>query len=225
MDRLELPAGRRCCLIGPTGSGKTTLLKAIAGLIGPERGRIAWGDQLWAEGRPLIPPHRRGIAMVSQELALWPHLSVYSHLKLVLGRGADRQRMEQLLAEVRLDGQERKYPRQLSGGQRQQLALARALAADPRLLLLDEPFAHADAELRRELLGIVLRRLAEQQITALYVTHSWDDVRRFAEEVILLQQGKLAFQGSPQELEQQHAQGLAEFMIVDSGPRRLTDDT
>ncbi|MEW6072186.1 MAG: ATP-binding cassette domain-containing protein [Planctomycetota bacterium] len=193
---LELRAGEHLLLVGPSGSGKTTLLRALAGLAVPESGTIElFGRPASAPGRILVPPERRGIGMLFQGGALWPHLSVARTLAFVLRRAgvADvRGRVAELVARLRLDGLERRMPATLSGGEKQRLALARALAARPRLLLLDELLGPLDAELRVDLLATLVRLHREEGCTMVHVTHDPAEARRHAARTLRLAEGQIA---------------------------------
>jgi molybdate transport system ATP-binding protein len=186
------PAGRRTVLWGRSGAGKTTLLGAIAGLITPRRGRIVLGSEVFfsvPDGIDLAP-HRRRIGYVFQDLALWPHLTALQQVHLV-GRtvGLGRAAAVGLLERVGLGGMTRRRPSELSGGEQQRLAIARALAGKPALLLLDEPFAAVDRETRKSLYSLI--RDASSQIPGptIYVTHNAEDAQSLAECAFRLDSG------------------------------------
>ncbi len=174
---LELEPGEYRCVLGHSGSGKTTLLRAIAGLATPTRGTVALdGREASRAGRVLVRPERRGVGMVFQGGALWPHMSVGKTLRFVLAhagtpRSERAKRTAELLDLVRLAGYEERMPGYLSGGEAQRLALARALASSPRVLLLDEPLGPLDAELRGELADMLRELHGRLRFTALHVTH------------------------------------------------------
>jgi iron(III) transport system ATP-binding protein len=148
---LELGSGELLGLLGPSGCGKTTLLRLIAGFEQPERGRIWIDAQEVAGPNRLLPPERRGVGMVFQDYALFPHLDAWANARFGLRRGQDPERVHWLLELLGLQGLERRFPHELSGGQRQRLALARALAPEPSVVLLDEPFSNLDVEVRQRL--------------------------------------------------------------------------
>ena len=189
----EFPGGRRTVLWGPSGAGKSTLLGAIAGLVAPEAGTIRLGTQLLfsrAEGVDR-PPHTRGVGYVFQDLALWPHLTAGQQVELV-GRGAlDRAGARSLLESVGLGSLIGRRPGQLSGGEQQRLAIARALAGKPGLLLLDEPFSSLDRKIRLSLHALLRELSPRVPGPTIYVTHSAEDARALAENVVCLQGGKL----------------------------------
>lgn len=190
---LEVSHGEYVALVGPSGSGKTTLLRLIAGLEQPDAGEIWLGGRLASSPVQLVVPHRRGIGLVFQSLALWPHLTVEEHVAFVLKPSFRRQDLpaaiDGLLDSVKLRGKRGSYPGQMSGGEQQRLALVRAIATSPELLLLDEPMSSLDRQARREL-ALEIKSLREQAgFTVIHVTHDWRDVRGLADRVIELDQG------------------------------------
>ena len=193
---LELARGEHLLVVGPSGCGKTTLLRAIAGLQRLDSGSIRIDGALASEARRLVlPPERRKVALLFQGGALWPHMSVRKTLEFVLSaRGmpaAQRPaRIAELVALVELGGLEERKPGALSGGEAQRLALARALALDPEILLLDEPLGPLDAELREALItriGELERRL---NLATLHVTHDPHEVQRLATRTLRLRAGR-----------------------------------
>lgn len=194
---LDLAQGSFTLVEGPSGSGKTTLLRVIAGLARPSAGRVALFGELASEGpRLAIPPQRRRVGFLFQGGGLWPHMSVRRTLEFVLRErrlaGADRdRRVAELVEWVELRGLEARRPGELSGGEAQRLSLARALAGDPRILLLDEPLGPLDARLRQALmerLGELHRRLG---LTTLFVTHDPAEAARLADRVVRVEGGKV----------------------------------
>jgi len=191
LDRLDwrIEAGQTWGLVGPSGAGKTTLLRLLAGLERPDSGTIRDPAATGRSGR------RRAIGMVFQNLGLWPHLTAAQHIACVLRSDARRDPsalVSQILAEVRLPPETwQKRPEQLSGGALQRLAIARALAIEPELLLLDEPLAQVDTLLRDELLGLLRDVAATRRVTAVYVTHSWWEASQFASHVGVLVDGRM----------------------------------
>jgi ABC-type sugar transport system ATPase subunit len=194
---LEVATGETLVILGPSGCGKTTLLRLVAGLEVPDAGEI-WldGRQVARAGRSLVPPHRRGIGFVFQDLALWPHLTVRANLTFVMdsvgvAKSAWDERVERVLALMRIPALANRFPHQLSGGEQQRTALARAIVAEPRLLVLDEPFSSLDPDLRQSLraeLAALQRALA---ITTVYVTHDRDDARALADRVVAMSVGRM----------------------------------
>lgn len=194
---LEVARGEHLLLVGRSGSGKSTLLRAIAGLVTPTEGRIEIAGELAAEdGREHLPPHRRGVGFLFQGGALWPHMSVRRTLAFTLEQcGAPKSehstRISELLAWVELEGFEKRMPGTLSGGEAQRLALARALAPRPRLLLLDEPLGPLDAELRASLLTKLDTLQKELELTSIHVTHDPLEAERIASRRLRLDGGSL----------------------------------
>jgi iron(III) transport system ATP-binding protein len=201
---LGLQAGQIGVLIGPSGCGKTSLLRAVAGLERLERGRIAIGGEPLSDAAAGLhqPAERRRIGMVFQDYALFPHLSVADNVAFgiaALPRAEREARVRRMLELVGLAHAARRAPHQLSGGQQQRVALARALAPGPRLLLLDEPFSSLDAHLRGELRQDIALALREVGAAALVVTHDAGDAMRMADDLILMDQGRVLQAGSPED--------------------------
>ncbi|MBY5350083.1 ABC transporter ATP-binding protein [Rhizobium leguminosarum] len=200
---LEVSAGSRTAVVGPSGSGKTTLLRIIAGFEQPDVGRVTLDGEVLADGPATVPAHKRGIGIVSQDGALFPHLSVAENIGFGFERrAADREkRVLELLDMVELDrGMLARRPHQLSGGQQQRVALARALGRKPRLMLLDEPFSALDTGLRENMRKAVARVLQTAGITTILVTHDQEEALTFADQVAVLREGRLIQAGSPQSL-------------------------
>ena len=197
---LRLAAGSRTALVGPSGSGKTTLLRCLAGLEEPSRGRVLIGDRLLSDGaRQLVPPAGRRIGFVFQDGALWPHLDAVQHLRFVRPSLTPDAAIEQL-ARVGLGDKGKRRPSQLSGGEAQRLSLARALAGDPELLLLDEPLGAVDVHLRDELALLVRSVATERALTVVVVTHDRDEALAMADELVVMRGGGIVEHGSAAEL-------------------------
>jgi len=200
---LAVPAGGRTAILGPSGSGKSTLLRIIAGFEAPDSGRVTLGGQVLADGPAAMPAHLRGIGLVAQDGALFPHLSVADNIGFGLPRRAPHraERIAELLAMVELDpAMLKRRPDQLSGGQQQRVALARALAREPRLMLLDEPFSALDAGLRASTRKAVAALLEAAGITTIMVTHDQAEALSFADQVAVMRAGRLLQVGPPREL-------------------------
>jgi iron(III) transport system ATP-binding protein len=196
---LAVPDGTLTAILGASGSGKSTLLRLIAGFDHVDRGCIRIGDRIVDDGTRRVHAQHRGIGYVAQDGALFPHLTVAGNVGFGVPRH-DRGRVAELIELVGLDGLEKRYPHQLSGGQQQRVALARALAIGPTVLLLDEPFSSLDALLRVDVRRDVARVLAEAATTAILVTHDQDDALSIADQVAVLENGRLAGAGSPRDL-------------------------
>lgn len=215
---LELPAGGRLAVVGRSGAGKTTLLSAIAGLSSLGGGAITVAGQACAsEGKQRVAPAQRGVGLVFQDLGLWEHLSVAETIAFATpgDRAHRRTRATELAGLVGLGDRLRAFPRELSGGEQQRLALARALAGDPKLLLLDEPFAHLDPPLRRDLSELVLEHVAARGLGLVVASHTLEDVRTLATTLCVLQRGRVAEVGPVSErLERPYSQALAELFAL-----------
>jgi iron(III) transport system ATP-binding protein len=184
-------------LTGPSGSGKTTLLRTMVGLEVLTRGEILmFGHPVSAPNRILVPPEQRGIAMVFQDLGLWPHMTVSEHLQFALSaqslpKSERNARVRSTLQSVGLERRERDRPATLSGGERQRLAFARAIVSEPSLLLLDEPFSNLDIVLKQELLELLRKLLVERGTAAVLVTHDPREALQLTKDFAILEQGRL----------------------------------
>jgi iron(III) transport system ATP-binding protein len=202
---LSLQRGELVGLLGPSGCGKTTLLRLVAGFERPARGSV------WIEGRQVagpqhwLPAERRGVGMVFQDYALFPHLDAWHNACFGLRRGQDLSRVRWLMELLGLEGLERRYPHQLSGGQRQRLALARALAPQPKVLLLDEPFSNLDVEVRLRLRSELPRVLSSVGASGLIVTHDPEEALAICHRVAVLRDGILHQCAPPRQLVQRPA--------------------
>ena len=184
--------GDIACLLGPSGCGKTTLLNTLAGFIQPTTGDIQLDGNTISTESIILPPEKRSIGMVFQDYALFPHMSVRKNIGFgVNDKSTRKNTVDTLLEQVRITEHAEKYPHELSGGQQQRVALARSLAAKPKLLLLDEPFSNLDNELRSQL-GLELRNiLKSQNTTALLVTHDQQDAFTLGDKTGVMNQGRI----------------------------------
>lgn len=200
--QFNVAAGEFITLFGPSGAGKTTLLRCLAGLDGPDLGRIVVGGETWFDGasRANLPPQKRRVGYMFQDYALFPNMSVRGNIEFALRKGADRQRVAELIEIMALDELQHRKPATLSGGQQQRAALARALAAEPHLLLLDEPFSALDHVTRMRLHEEVLSMQRRYGLTTVMVSHDVGEVYRLSQRVLLLEEGKLVQQGTPAEV-------------------------
>jgi ABC-type Fe3+/spermidine/putrescine transport system ATPase subunit len=199
--RLTITRGERAALLGPSGSGKSTLLRCIAGLTQPREGSIRINGELVADARTSVAAARRGVAMVFQSYALWPHLTAREHVRFVAG---GNERADAWLDRVRIGALAQRLPGQLSGGEQARLALARAFATGAKLLLLDEPLRNLDPPLAAELRAELVRWIDESGATALLVTHEPRDAVELATVAHVLVSvdgcGRLGASGPPQAL-------------------------
>ena len=206
---LSVTKGELLALLGPSGCGKTTLLRLIAGFETPDEGEIRLGDRLLTSPRRSIPPEKRQVALVFQDFALFPHLNVGSNIAFGLPKGSDkREKVQELLEMVGLQGLEQRMPHQLSGGQQQRVALARALASEPELILLDEPFSNLDPSIRARVRSEVKQLIQSIGITAIFVTHDQEEALSLAEQVGVMIDGQIQQVGAPEEVYTQPANRL-----------------
>lgn len=196
---VEIPTGSRFALVGASGSGKSTLLRLIAGFEQPDAGRIELDGRLLAGDGGAVAAHRRGIGYVPQDGALFPHLTVARNIAFGLRRGRDpRRRVAELMELASLDPELADHlPHELSGGQQQRVALARTLAVEPRVVLLDEPFSALDTGLRAQTRQGVISVLERSGVTAVLVTHDQQEALSFGDALGVVVDGRLAQQGAP----------------------------
>jgi iron(III) transport system ATP-binding protein len=197
---LTLRAGRITCLLGPSGCGKSTLLRLIAGLEQLDSGMIEAGGRMIAGDDAMIPPEARGIGLVFQDFALFPHLTVAENVAFGLKgmKTHDRRiRAEALLAQFRLAGRGNDWPHHLSGGEQQRVAIARALAREPAAVMLDEPFSGLDGDLKAEVRHAVLSGLRQTGTAVLIVTHDPEEALLMADDLALMARGRILQTGSP----------------------------
>ena len=198
---LEVPSGSLTALLGPSGSGKSTLLRVIAGLETPDSGRV----EISGEDATDVPVRKRGVGFVFQHYAAFKHMSVRDNIAFGLSirkrpKNEIRERVDDLLALVQLNGLADRYPSQLSGGQRQRMAPARALAVEPKVLLLDEPFGALDARVRKELRSWLRRLHEEVHQTTVLVTHDQEEAMEVADRIAVMDKGAIQQIGGPREL-------------------------
>ncbi|MGH2537455.1 MAG: ABC transporter ATP-binding protein [Candidatus Promineifilaceae bacterium] len=226
---LTVAAGTLVCLLGPSGCGKTTTLRMIAGFEEPTAGRVFIGE----EDVTHLPPYVRPTALVFQSYALFPHMSIYDNVAYGLRARRLRkaevdERVGEVIGLMELTGQEKKAPPQLSGGQQQRVALARALVIGPKVLLFDEPLSNLDAQLRVRMRSEIRSVQGRLGITSVYVTHDQEEAFSIADQVAIMNRGKLVQLGTPRELYRRPADRfVAEFVglsnivavrLLESGP-------
>jgi sulfate transport system ATP-binding protein len=213
---LAIASGSLTALLGPSGSGKSTLLRIVAGLEHPDEGDVS----IHGEDATGLPPQERGVGFVFQHYAAFKHMSVRENVAFALKirkrpRDEIRDRVGELLRLVQLEGLANRYPSQLSGGQRQRMALARALAAEPRVLLLDEPFGALDARVRKELRAWLRRLHDDVPVTTVLVTHDQEEAMDVADRVAVMNEGRVEQTGKPRDLYEHPAN---EFVMSFVGP-------
>jgi iron(III) transport system ATP-binding protein len=202
---LAVEPGAFVVLLGPSGSGKTTLLRCLAGIERVTSGRITIGQRTVADGRTHVPPDQRDLSMVFQDYALWPHLTAQDNVAFALrrrnlSRAQCRIRAKDMLARVGLSALADRYPNELSGGEQQRVALARALIADTGLILCDEPLSNLDADLRERMRVEISSLVREAAATTVYITHDQAEAFALADQVGVLEKGRLIQAGTPEEI-------------------------
>jgi iron(III) transport system ATP-binding protein len=200
---LAVEPGEIFALLGPSGCGKTTTLRLIIGFEAPDAGRIEIGGQVVADGRTLVPPEARGVGIVFQDYALFPHLTVAQNISFGMKRFSAAERAKRLQRALRIcemDDMGDRYPHELSGGQQQRVALARAMAPGYQIVLLDEPLSNLDADMRAQLRAQLRRILKRTEQTAVLVTHDQEEAFEIADRVGVLNKGRLEQVGTAEEL-------------------------
>jgi sulfate transport system ATP-binding protein len=213
---LEIESGSLTALLGPSGSGKSTLLRVIAGLEQPDTGSIV----ILGEDATETAPQNRGVGFVFQHYAAFKHMTVRDNVAFGLTirkrpKAEIRSRVDELLELVQLQPFAKRYPAQLSGGQRQRMSLARALAVEPKVLLLDEPFGALDARVRAELRAWLRRLHDDVHVTTVFVTHDQEEAMEVADQVAVMNKGRIEQVGGPRDLYEQPA---TEFVMSFVGP-------
>ncbi len=202
---LTMEEGEVLSLLGPSGCGKTTILRMIAGLVKPDNGLIQVGDRVFFDGKREMPVEERGLGMVFQDYALWPHMTVAKNIAFGMRlrrmpRSAITARVEELLKLVNLSGFGNRYPYQLSGGQQQRVAVARALSTEPRIVLLDEPLSSLDTALREIMSAELVQLFKRLKITTINVTHDQNEAMTMSDRIMVLRDGQVQQIGTPTEL-------------------------
>ena len=197
--------GEFVTLLGPSGCGKTTLLRMIAGFEKPTSGEIYFGDKLICGGKTFVPPEKRGIGMVFQSYAVWPHMTVFDNTAYPLtiqkvSKEEIKRRVDDVLELTHLKQYANRMPSQLSGGQQQRVALARALVAEPELLLLDEPLSNLDAKLRESMRFEIKNIHQKKGITVIYVTHDQTEAMAMSDRIFVINRGGVQQTGTPEEI-------------------------
>lgn len=197
--------GEFITLLGPSGCGKTTMLRLIAGFEKPSSGEIYIGDKLVSSDKEFLPPEKRGIGMVFQSYAVWPHMNVFDNVAYPLkiqkiNRDEIEKRVSEVLKIVHLEQYRDRFPSELSGGQQQRVALGRALVAQPEILLLDEPLSNLDAKLREEMRYEIKEITKKLKITVIYVTHDQIEAMTMSDRIVLINKGEIQQVASPKEI-------------------------
>jgi len=215
---LTIEDGEFLSLLGPSGCGKTTTLRLLAGFLAPNSGRIVVGDRVLSAAGRVVPPEHRGMSMIFQSYAVWPHKTVYDNVAFGLKlrrrpQSEIAERVGRILNLVRLGELAARYPGELSGGQQQRVALARALVVEPSILLLDEPLSNLDAGLREEMRFEIRRLHEEMRITSVYVTHDQAEAMVTSDRIAVMNHGRIEQIGTPEEVyERPSTQFVASFI-------------
>jgi iron(III) transport system ATP-binding protein len=210
---IEVKKGERFGIFGPSGCGKTTLLRIITGLERPERGKVFLrGKEVTSEKR-FVMPEQRNISFVFQDLALWPHMSVKNHLDFVLSgsiteKNERNEAIDEILTTVNLEGMAKSKPEQLSGGEKQRLALARVIAQKSDIFLLDEPYSSFDFELKEEMQKLLLKMHRKYNLTTVYVTHDIFEILNFCSKVARMEDGRISEIKKPREIVEKYVSKL-----------------
>lgn len=215
---LEIRDKEFVVLVGPSGCGKTTTLRLLAGFLAPNGGRIVVGDRVLSAPGAVVPPEERGMAMIFQSYAVWPHKTVFDNVAFGLKlrrrpQSEIKERVGRMLDLVHLGELVARYPGELSGGQQQRIALARALVVEPDILLLDEPLSNLDASLREEMRFEIRRLHEEMRITSVYVTHDQAEAMVTSDRIAVMNRGRVEQIGTPEEIyEHPRTQFVASFI-------------
>jgi len=202
---LTIEDGEFLALLGPSGCGKTTTLRLLAGFLEPDRGRISIDDRVLSAPGSVVPPEHRGMSMIFQSYAVWPHKTVHENVAFGLKLRKRPQpeiarRVRHMLDLVRLGQLASRYPGELSGGQQQRVALARALVVEPEILLFDEPLSNLDASLREDMRFEIRRLHEEMRITSIYVTHDQSEAMVTSDRIAVMNRGRIEQIGTPEEI-------------------------
>jgi len=218
IDKLSLSfdKGQLICLLGSSGSGKTTILRLLAGLESIDSGKIYLNGKLAsADNKILLPPAKREIGFIFQDLALWPHMTVYENIAFGLKVNKVRRAEEKItdiLNFLGIQGYQNKYPSQLSGGQQQLVAIARSLVLNPKILLMDEPLANLDVKLKSKIRGQIKEVIKNFSVTIVYVTHDHHEAFSLADEIVIINEGKVMETGAPEVIRSSDNSFVKEFI-------------
>jgi len=200
--QLEIEEGRLVTLYGASGAGKTSILRILAGLLAPDEGHIAVNGTTWLDTKKgsHLKPQKRKVGFVFQDYALFPNMTVKENLLFALGKRQEKKRVQDLIEIIELRSLQNRKPDTLSGGQKQRVALARALVQKPELLMLDEPLAALDHEMRTKLQGYILEVHREYGLTTILVSHDIAEILKMSDQIVVIEQGKIIRQGQPAEV-------------------------
>jgi molybdate transport system ATP-binding protein len=199
---LNVPQGSLTTIYGQSGAGKTSILRSIAGLLKPDQGEIIFNGEVWysSEQRINLAPQKRNVGYVFQDYALFPNMTVLENLRFGQRNPGSGKTVSELIQAMDLSGMEQRYPETLSGGQKQRVALARALLQKPNILLLDEPLAALDTQMRLKLQDHILQAHREFGLTTLLVSHDLGEILKLSDTVVILEMGHIVKKGAPAEI-------------------------
>jgi len=213
---LAIEANKLTCLLGSSGCGKTTILRLIAGLEVPQQGQIEIANKIVSEnGKILVPPHLRNTGFIFQDLALWPHFTVYKNIAFGLSERGEEKVKEtvfDMLDFFGLQEQAEKYPHQLSGGQKQLVAIVRSLVLKPEILLMDEPLANLDVKLKHKILEHIKNLNKNFDLTLVYVTHDHKEAFAIADKIVVLSEGKIEETGTVEQIKKSENAYVSYFL-------------
>ncbi|RLD82584.1 MAG: putative 2-aminoethylphosphonate ABC transporter ATP-binding protein [Bacteroidetes bacterium] len=213
---LNIEANQLTCLLGGSGSGKTTILRLIAGLEIPQSGKITIENKMVTEAQQIImEPHQRNIGFIFQDLALWPHFTVYKNIAFGLSERKEkniRSTVFKMLDFFDLQEHAEKYPHQLSGGQKQLVAISRSLVLKPKILLMDEPLASLDVKLKRKILGHIKNLKQNFDLSLVYVTHDHKEAFAIADQIVVLNDGKIEETGNVEQIKKSENEYVKYFL-------------
>ena len=213
---LTIKKGEITCLLGSSGCGKTTILRLIAGLEKPDKGSVSIDKKtLSKNGDNIVPPHKRDVGFIFQDLALWPHFTVYKNIAFALQQRKApgiKDKVFGMLDHFGISDLSEKYPHQLSGGQKQLVAISRSLVLEPKVLLMDEPLSNLDVQLKKKILEHVRNLKSAFNITIVYVTHDHREAFAIADNVVVLNNGIIEAAGSVDEIKRSDKEYLKNFL-------------
>jgi len=222
---LDIEANQLTCLLGGSGCGKTTILRLIAGLEIPQSGEITIDNKTVTEKKQiLVPPHQRNIGFIFQDLALWPHFTVYKNIAFGLtgrksaewkGEGKNvKEAVFEMLDFFGLEEYAEKYPHQLSGGQKQLVAISRSLVLKPKILLMDEPLANIDVKMKRKILEHIKKLKQNFDLTIIYVTHDHKEAFAIADKIVVIDEGKIQAIGTVEQIKKSENEFVNYFIEI-----------